>query len=46
METCLDYLLLPDIFFRPVEYHGIQYHLQRFNGFVELQKRPDAAARL
>jgi hypothetical protein len=44
VETCLEYPLLPDIFARPVEYRGMQHHLQSFNGFVELQQRPDAAA--
>ncbi|WP_143080421.1 hypothetical protein [Hymenobacter arizonensis] len=44
VETCLEYPLLPDIFARTVEYHGMQSLLQRFNGLVELQRRPDAAA--
>lgn len=46
VATCLDYPLLSNIFARWIEYYGMQYHLENFNGFVELQKRPDAATLL
>lgn len=46
VATCLDYPLLGDIFANWIEYHGMQRHLQRFNGFVALQQRPEAAALL